>query len=46
MGFGVFWLHISIEQFGGVDLTLAVIATLLFAAFMALYYGLAAALGR
>lgn len=44
MGFGVFWLHISIERFGGVDLVLAVIATLLFALFMALYYGLAATL--
>ncbi|MCB1801274.1 MAG: apolipoprotein N-acyltransferase [Gammaproteobacteria bacterium] len=41
MGFGVFWLRISIAQFGGVNLPLAITATLLLVAFMALYYGLA-----
>jgi apolipoprotein N-acyltransferase len=40
MGFGVFWLHISIDQFGNVGLALAVLITLLFVAAMALYYGL------
>ncbi|HIE55233.1 MAG TPA: apolipoprotein N-acyltransferase, partial [Chromatiaceae bacterium] len=40
MGFGVFWLHHSIAQFGGVNLPLAVIITLLFAACLALFYGL------
>ena len=41
MGFGVFWLHISIDQFGNVGLPLAVAITLAFVAAMALYYGLA-----
>ncbi len=41
MGFGVFWIRISISQFGGVPMALAVVITLLFVAFMALYYGLA-----
>lgn len=39
MGFGVFWMHISIDQFGNVGTLLAVVITLLFAALMALYYG-------
>jgi len=38
-GFGVFWMHISIDQFGNVGTLLAVVITLLFAAIMALYYG-------
>ena len=41
MGFGVFWLHHSIAQFGGVNLPLAVLITLLFAVSLALFYGLA-----
>lgn len=40
MGFGVFWIRISISQFGGVPMALAVVITLLFVAFMAVYYGL------
>ncbi|MEJ2575954.1 MAG: apolipoprotein N-acyltransferase, partial [Gammaproteobacteria bacterium] len=45
MGFGVFWLRVSIAQFGGVSLPLAVAITLLFSGVMALYYGFAAWLG-
>ena len=41
MGFGVFWIRISIAQFGGVPAPLAVLITLLFIAFMASYFGLA-----
>lgn len=41
MGFGVFWLRISIAQFGGVTPPLAVAVTLLFALLMALFFGLA-----
>lgn len=41
MGFGVFWIHVSISQFGGVTYLLAVMLALLFAAFMALYFALA-----
>ena len=40
MGFGVFWLHVSISKFGGVTLPLAIILALIFAATMALYYAL------
>ncbi|RTZ77139.1 MAG: apolipoprotein N-acyltransferase [Gammaproteobacteria bacterium] len=39
MGFGVFWLHNSIAQFGGLNLPLAVAITLLFALALALFYG-------
>jgi len=39
-GFGVFWMHISIDQFGNVGTSLAVFITLMFIAAMALYYGL------
>ena len=46
MGFGVYWLHISIDQFGNVGTPLAIAATLLFVLFMALYFGLAGWLGR
>jgi apolipoprotein N-acyltransferase len=41
MGFGVFWLRISIAQFGGVHEALAVTITVVFILFMALYYALA-----
>jgi apolipoprotein N-acyltransferase len=41
LGFGVFWMHISIDQFGNVGTPLAILITLLFVAAMALYYGLA-----
>ena len=41
LGFGVFWLRISIAQFGGVTLPLAIAITLLFVILMALYYALA-----
>ena len=41
MGFGVFWIRISIAQFGGVPLALAVVITLVFILFMASYYALA-----
>jgi apolipoprotein N-acyltransferase len=42
LGFGVFWLRISINQFGGVSETLAIAITSLFVAFVALYFALAA----
>ena len=41
MGFGVFWLHVSISKFGGVTLPLAMLLALIFAACMALFYALA-----
>jgi apolipoprotein N-acyltransferase len=41
MGFGVFWLRISIAQFGGVPLPLAVVITIAFVLLMALYFALA-----
>lgn len=41
MGFGVFWMHISIDQFGNVGTLLAIVITLLFACMMAFYYGFA-----
>ena len=41
MGFGVFWIRISIAQFGGANLLLAISATVLFVLFMALYFALA-----
>lgn len=40
MGFGVFWLHVSIDEFGNVGTGLAVAATILFVLFIALYYAL------
>lgn len=46
MGFGVFWLHHSIAQFGGVNLPLAVLFTLLFAGMLALFPALAGWLAR
>ncbi|MET0046932.1 MAG: apolipoprotein N-acyltransferase [Sedimenticola sp.] len=41
LGFGVFWVHISIDQFGNVGTVLAIIITLGFILLMALYYGFA-----
>ena len=41
MGFGVFWLHNSIAQFGGLNLPLAIFITLVFAAFLAVFPGIA-----
>jgi apolipoprotein N-acyltransferase len=46
LGVGVFWMHISIDQFGGVGTVLAIIITLAFTALMALYYGLMGWLGK
>ncbi|MES9846441.1 MAG: apolipoprotein N-acyltransferase [Candidatus Sedimenticola sp. PURPLELP] len=40
LGFGVFWMHISIDQFGNVGTALAILITLGFILLMALYYGL------
>lgn len=44
MGFGVSWLHISINQFGNVGLPLALSFTALFVAAIALYFAVAGAL--
>ncbi len=44
LGFGVFWLHVSIDQFGSVGTVTAVVITLIFIALMALYFGLAGGL--
>jgi apolipoprotein N-acyltransferase len=41
MGFGVSWIRISIAQFGGVNIVLAVTATVLFVLAMALFFALA-----
>ena len=46
MGFGVFWIRISIAQFGGVTPPLAVAITLLFVVSMAAYFALAGWLGE
>ncbi len=40
LGGGVFWLHVSIDQFGNIGTPLAMLVTLVFIALMALYYGL------
>jgi len=45
MGLGVFWVRISIAQFGGVDPWLAVAIASGFALLMALYYGVVGWLG-
>jgi len=45
-GFGVFWMHISIDQFGNVGTVLAILITLLFVIAMALYYGFLGWLGK
>lgn len=41
LGIGTFWLHISIDQFGGVSMPVAMLLAVLFAMFMSLYYALA-----
>ena len=46
MGFGVFWLHNSIAQFGGVNLPLAILLTLLFTALLAFFPAMAGWLSR
>jgi apolipoprotein N-acyltransferase len=46
MGFGVFWIRISIAQFGGVPPAMAVVITLLFALLMALFFAFAGWLGE
>lgn len=38
---GTFWLHVSIDKFGGVPYPLAVLLALIFAALMSLFYALA-----
>jgi len=45
-GFGINWLHISINQFGGVNFTGALILTFLFIAFIALYPAITGYLSR
>ncbi len=45
MGFGVFWLRISIAQFGGVPVPMAVVITLTFVLLMAFFFALAGWLG-
>lgn len=40
MGFGVFWLRVSIAQFGGIPLPVAIFIALGFAAIVATYFGL------
>lgn len=45
-GIGVFWLHISIDQFGGVGSALAILVTLAFIAGLALFYGVVGWLGK
>ncbi|EGV30278.1 Apolipoprotein N-acyltransferase [Thiorhodococcus drewsii AZ1] len=40
-GFGVFWIRISLNEFGNMDAWVAQLLTALFIAAMALYYGLA-----
>jgi len=46
LGFGVSWLHISIDEFGNVGTPLAVFITALFIALLSLFYGLVGWLGR
>jgi len=46
LGFGVFWMHISIDQFGNVGTVLAMLITLLFIIAVSGFYGLAGWLGR
>ncbi|WP_242467499.1 apolipoprotein N-acyltransferase [Thiocapsa imhoffii] len=40
MGFGVFWIRISLNEFGNMTPVVANLLTVLFVAIMALYYGL------
>ncbi len=44
-GCGVYWMYISISNFGGVNVVLAILITLVFVLFIALYYGLLGWLG-
>ena len=44
-GCGVYWMYISISKFGGVNLLLAILITLLFVLFISLYYGVVGWLG-
>ncbi len=46
LGIGVFWMHISIDQFGNVGTALAIFITLVFVAGISLYYGLVGWLGN
>ncbi|NEV61699.1 apolipoprotein N-acyltransferase [Thiorhodococcus minor] len=46
LGFGVFWIRISLNEFGNMDAWVAHLATALFISGMALYYGLAGWLVR
>ncbi len=41
LGIGCFWLHISIDQFGGVAMPVAMMLAVLFAIFMSLFFALA-----
>ncbi|MGV6825730.1 MAG: apolipoprotein N-acyltransferase [bacterium] len=41
LGFGIFWLRNSLAQFGGINLPVAIILTLLFSMSMAMFYGVA-----
>lgn len=41
LGIGTFWLHISIDQFGGVPMPIAMLLAVLFAMCMSLFYALA-----
>ncbi|EXJ14817.1 Apolipoprotein N-acyltransferase [Imhoffiella purpurea] len=41
LGFGVFWIRISLNEFGNMDAWVAHLLTALFIGLMALYYGLA-----
>lgn len=43
---GVYWLYISMHQYGGLAAPLAITALLAFAAFMALYFVIAVAIAR
>ena len=45
-GFGVSWVHISMNEFGGIDIPLAVFLTVLFVMFLALYPALTGYLAR
>ncbi|MEJ6003953.1 apolipoprotein N-acyltransferase [Paucibacter sp. AS339] len=44
LGSGVWWIHVSLHQFGHIPWLLAVLAILLLAAFLGAYYGAAMAL--
>jgi apolipoprotein N-acyltransferase len=46
LGFGVFWLHISINLYGNMGRVPAIAITLLFVAAMSLYYGVAGWLAK